>query len=43
MKDLVIFGFKISAWIYAPILYFLWVSVFLTVKRLYYVKIQKLA
>ena len=43
MKDLVIFGFKISAWIYAPILFFLWVSVFLTIKKLYYVKIQKAA
>ncbi len=43
MEDLIIFGYRIPAWIYAPVIYFLWVSVFLLVKKLYYGKLQKFA
>ena len=43
MENLIIFGYRIPAWIYAPVIYFLWVSVFLLVKKLYYGKLQKFA
>ncbi len=43
MEDLIIFGYRIPAWLYAPVIYFLWISVFLSVKKLYYGKLQKFA
>lgn len=43
MEDITIFGFKVSAWVYAPVTYFLWVSAFLFIKKLYYEKIKKFA
>ncbi len=43
MKDIVIFNIKIGAWIYAPVIYFLWVSVFLLAKKLVYSQIKKFA
>jgi small-conductance mechanosensitive channel len=43
MQDLVIFGIKISAWIYAPVIYLVWVSVLLTIKRVVFNRIEKFA
>lgn len=43
MKDIILFGFKISAWIYAPIIYFIWVSILLIIKKICYGRVQKLA
>ena len=43
MESITIFGFKILAWAYAPVVYFLWVSIFLFIKKLYYGKIKKFA
>jgi small-conductance mechanosensitive channel len=43
MKDLEIFGFGIHPSIYIPILYFLWVSVFLLLKKVFFVRIREFA
>lgn len=43
MKDITFFNLTVSAWIYAPIIYFLWVSVLLLVKRLFYKRIRRFA
>ena len=43
MKELIIFGVEIPAAIYAPVLYFLWVSVFLILKKIVYSKVRAFA
>lgn len=43
MKNIIIGGVSISAWIYAPLVYFAWVSVLLLIKKVFYTRIQKLA
>lgn len=43
MKGMIIFGINISPAVYLPILYFLWVSVFLLAKRIFFGKIKELA
>ena len=43
MKDITIFGITVSAWIYAPVIYFLWVTVLLIVKRIIYAQVRKFA
>ena len=42
MKEITIFGFGIPTAIYIPVLYFLWVSVFLILKKLVFNKVQNL-
>jgi len=43
MKDITIYGLSISAWIYAPVIYFIWVSLFFLLKKIIFSRIQKLA
>jgi len=43
MKDLIILGLKIPAWLYIPALYFIWVSALLLIKKVIYVRIEKFA
>ncbi len=43
MKKLVIFGFQIPPWLYIPLLYFLWVSILLLIKKVLYIRIKKFA
>jgi len=43
MNDIIIQGFTISPWFYAPVLYLAWVCFFLIVKKAFYVHIQRLA
>jgi len=43
MQDLVILGISISAGIYAPVIYLLWVSVLLVIKRIVFSRIEKFA
>ena len=43
MKDITIFGLTISALIYAPLVYFIWVSILLLVKRAFFGRIRKFA
>jgi len=43
MKDITLFGITIAAWIYAPVVYFLWVTILLLIKRIVYSKVKKLA
>lgn len=43
MQDIKIFGITISMWLYAPVVYFVWVSLLLLIKRICYGKIKKLA
>ena len=43
MQDLVIFGFKIPAVIYAPVIYLLWVSILLSIKKIVFSHIEKFA
>jgi len=42
MKDLIISGVKIPPALYIPVLYFLWVSVLLIIKKIFFGKIRKL-
>lgn len=41
--DIAFFDLKVPAFIYVPIIYFLWVSVLLAIKKLIFVRIEKLA
>ncbi|MFH1790871.1 MAG: mechanosensitive ion channel family protein, partial [Candidatus Omnitrophota bacterium] len=43
MDDITLFGFTVSAWIYAPAVYFVWVSILLLLKKMFYGHIQRLA
>lgn len=43
MKGITLFNLTISAWIYAPIIYFLWVSLFLLAKRVLYKRVRSFA
>jgi small-conductance mechanosensitive channel len=43
MNSITIFGMEISAWIYAPVVYFLWVSVLLILKRMFFKRIRRIA
>ncbi len=43
MKEIIIFNIKIPAFIYAPIIYFVWVSVLLFIKKIVYHRVEKLA
>jgi len=43
MRDINLFGLTISAWIFAPIVYFLWVTIFLIAKRIVYRHILRFA
>jgi small-conductance mechanosensitive channel len=43
MKDITIFGLRISAWIYAPVIYFFWVSILLLAKRAIFSQIKRFA
>lgn len=43
MNNISIFGMEVSAWIYAPVIYFLWVSVFLVLKRVFFKRIKRIA
>jgi len=43
MDDLVLFTIKIPAFIYAPVIYFFWVSILLSVKKIIFSRIEKFA
>jgi len=43
MKTLTILGIEIAPWIWAPVVYFLWVSVLLLIKKVVYDQIRRLA
>lgn len=43
MKEITIFGLEIEAWIWAPAVYFLWVSILLIIKKVFYGKIRRFA
>ena len=43
MKHIILFNVRIEPWLWAPLFYFLWVSVLLAVKKLSYAKIRRLA
>ena len=43
MKDITLFNITISAWIYAPVIYLVWVSVLLIIKRVFYSRVEKFA
>jgi small-conductance mechanosensitive channel len=43
MNSISIFGMEISAWIYAPVVYFLWVSILLVLKKVLFKRIKKIA
>jgi len=43
MKDIFIFGMKISPIFYVPVLYFLWVSIFLILKKVFFNNIKNFA
>ncbi len=43
MRDITIFGLTIFAWLYAPAIYFIWVSVLLLIKKVFFSRIQKFA
>lgn len=43
MQDIVIFGVTVSAWIYAPIIYLLWVTILLAVKKIVFSAIERIA
>lgn len=42
MNSISIFNVEISAWIYAPVVYFLWVSILLVLKKIIFKQIKKL-
>ena len=43
MKDIKLFSLVVSAWMYAPVIYLLWVSILWVIKRIIFVKIEKFA
>lgn len=43
MNSISIFSMEISAWIYAPAVYFLWVSILLILKKVFFKRIKKIA
>jgi len=43
MQELVVFGFRVSAWIYAPLIYLLWVSILLSIKKVVFLRIEAFA
>lgn len=43
MKDVTLFNITIPAFIYAPVVYFIWVSVLLLVKKIIFAKVEHLA
>ena len=43
MRNITIFGLTIPAWIFAPAIYFLWVTILLLVKKIVYAQIKKFA
>jgi small-conductance mechanosensitive channel len=43
MRDITILGITISAWIYAPVVYLVWVSLLLFIKKLIFARIEKFA
>ena len=43
MKELIVFNFGISAAVYVPVLYFLWVTVFLLLKKVFFGRIRAFA
>ncbi len=43
MKDITILGVTVSAWIYAPAVYFIWVSLLLLIKKIFFGRVQKFA
>ncbi|OIO37867.1 MAG: mechanosensitive ion channel protein MscS [Candidatus Omnitrophica bacterium CG1_02_49_10] len=43
MQDIVIFGRNVPALIYAPVIYFIWVSLLLVLKKVIFSRIQKFA
>ncbi|MCK5451403.1 MAG: mechanosensitive ion channel family protein, partial [Candidatus Omnitrophica bacterium] len=43
MKELVIFGIEIPSSIFIPVLYSLWVTIFLIAKRIFFVNVRRFA
>jgi len=43
MKEITLFNVEVPAFIYAPAIYFLWVSVLLVIKKVVYVRIERFA
>ncbi|MBU1862459.1 MAG: mechanosensitive ion channel family protein [Candidatus Omnitrophica bacterium] len=43
MQAITFYGIEINAWLYAPVVYFLWVSIFLIIKKIVFSKIEKIA
>ncbi len=43
MENIDILGISVSAWIYAPVVYFVWVSSFLLIKKVFFIRIQRIA
>ncbi|MFH1854133.1 MAG: mechanosensitive ion channel family protein [Candidatus Omnitrophota bacterium] len=43
MKDITLFNVTIPAFIYAPIVYFIWVSILLVIKKLVFVRVERFA
>lgn len=42
MNNIIIFGVEVSAWIYAPVVYFLCVTILFIVKKIVFVRIKKI-
>lgn len=43
MNDITIFGITISAYIYAPVIYFVWIMLFIIIKKIIFAQIEKFA
>ena len=43
MKDIMLFNVTIQAFIYAPVVYFIWVSILLSIKKLIFVRVERFA
>ncbi|MFH1782613.1 MAG: mechanosensitive ion channel domain-containing protein [Candidatus Omnitrophota bacterium] len=43
MNEITIFNITVPAFIYAPVVYFLWVSLFLVIKKIVFVRIERFA
>ena len=43
MKEIALFNIKVPAFIYAPVIYFAWVSMLLFIKKIVFVRIERLA
>ena len=41
MNSIIIFGVEISAWVYAPVVYFICVSLFFILKKIFFIRIKK--